>query len=48
VVGCGGSATFSHIVFENNVVHDAPGGSIATYYADYITIRHHTTYLNAF
>ncbi len=51
VVGCGGGAnptTFSHVVIEDNLVHDAPGAGIATCYADYITIRHNTTYLNAF
>jgi hypothetical protein len=51
VVGCSGGAnplTYSHIIIQNNVVHDAPGGGIATCYADYITIQHNTTYLNAF
>jgi hypothetical protein len=51
VVGCGGGATpttYSHVVIKNNAVHDAPGAGIATCYADYITIRHNTTYLNAY
>jgi len=51
VVGCGGGAnppTFSHVIIRSNVVHDAPGAGIATCYADYITIQHNTTYLNAF
>jgi hypothetical protein len=51
VVGCSGGAkppTFSHVIIRNNVVHDAPGAGIATCYADYITIQHNTTYLNAF
>jgi hypothetical protein len=48
IVGCGGSQTYSHVTIENNVVHDSPGGGIATCYADYITIRHNATYLNAF
>jgi hypothetical protein len=51
VVGCSGAAnppTFSHVIIRNNVVHDAPGGGIATCYADYITIAHNTTYRNAF
>ncbi len=50
IVGCGGGnpQSFSHILIENNVVHDAPGAGIATCYADYITIQHNTTYLNAF
>ncbi len=50
VVGCGsaGQQSFSHIIIENNVVHDAPGGGIATCFADYIIIRHNTAYLNAF
>jgi len=48
VVGCGTQQTYSHVVIENNTVHDAPGGGIASCYADYITIRHNTTYLNAY
>jgi hypothetical protein len=51
VVGCGTGAnpqTFSHVIIQNNVVHDAPGAGIATCYADYITIQHNTTTLNAF
>jgi hypothetical protein len=51
IVGCGGAAnppTYSHIIIENNVVHDAPGGGIATCFADYITIRNNVTYRNAF
>jgi hypothetical protein len=48
VVGCSGTTTYSHIIIQNNVVHDAPGAGIATCYADYITIQHNTSYLNAF
>jgi hypothetical protein len=51
VVGCGQGddpQTFSHVVIENNVVHDAPGAGIATCYADYITIQGNTTTMNAF
>jgi hypothetical protein len=51
VVGCTGAnnpPTWSHIIIQYNLVHDAPGGGIATCYADYITIQHNTTYLNAF
>ncbi len=50
VVGCnsGSQTTFSHVIIHNNVVHDAPGGGIASCYADYITIQHNTTYLNAY
>jgi hypothetical protein len=48
IVGCGNTQTFSHIIIQNNVVHDAPGAGIATCYADYMTIQNNTAYLNAF
>jgi len=50
VIGCnaGGQTTFSHVTIQNNIVHDAPGGGIASCYADYITIQGNTTYLNAY
>jgi hypothetical protein len=48
VVGCGSGQTFSHVVIQNNVVHDAPGAGIATCYADYITIAHNSSYMNAY
>ncbi len=51
IVGCGNGAnprTLSHVVIQNNVVHDAPGGGIATCFADYITIQHNVTYMNAY
>ncbi len=48
IVGCGTQQTFSHVTIQNNTVHDAPGAGIASCYADYITIQHNTTYLNAY
>jgi hypothetical protein len=37
----------THIIIENNVVHDLPGGGINTEEADYITIQNNTVYNNA-
>jgi parallel beta-helix repeat protein len=41
------SANPRHIVIENNVVHDVPGGGIVTEESDYITIQNNTVYNNA-
>lgn len=37
----------THIIIENNVVHDVPGGGINAEESDYITIQNNTVYNNA-
>ncbi|MEK5056936.1 hypothetical protein BK126_18580 [Paenibacillus sp. FSL H7-0326] len=41
------SAKPSHIIIENNSVHDVPGGGILTEESDYITIQNNNVYNNA-